>query len=192
MVNELNSLYAYLFSLLLLLLCFLWFPLKWKICILNHVTIKNNHVLKRCPFKYYKLISASKGYFLVSTTSIITNKETSISEIQESGNTGELGYDRLNGTRKIGPSCMQNPSYTYDENLICIGLGPSISSVICNNPLYSGPHIQVHLYWVYSGEGIVGAVLRGLLLFAQIYVNYRCVQLTIFQACDRINSFKLC
>ena len=47
--------------------------------------------------------------------------------------TGELGYDGLNGTRKIGPS------YTYDEYLICIGLGPSILSVICKNPSYSGP-----------------------------------------------------
>ena len=34
---------------------------------------------------------------------------------------------------------MQNPSYTYDEYLICIGLEPSISSVICKNPSYSGP-----------------------------------------------------
>ena len=34
---------------------------------------------------------------------------------------------------------MQNPSYTYDEYLICIGLGPSISSVICKDPSYSGP-----------------------------------------------------
>ena len=34
---------------------------------------------------------------------------------------------------------MQNPSYTYDEYLICIGLGPSILCVICKNPPYSGP-----------------------------------------------------
>ena len=34
---------------------------------------------------------------------------------------------------------MQNPSYTYDEYLIFAGLGPSISSVICKNPLNSGP-----------------------------------------------------
>ena len=34
---------------------------------------------------------------------------------------------------------MQNPSYTYDEYLICIELGPSISSVICKDPSYSGP-----------------------------------------------------
>ena len=34
---------------------------------------------------------------------------------------------------------MQNPSYTYAEDLICIGLGPSISSVICKNLSYSGP-----------------------------------------------------
>ena len=34
---------------------------------------------------------------------------------------------------------MQNPSYTYDEYLICIGLGPGISSVICKHPSYSGP-----------------------------------------------------
>ena len=34
---------------------------------------------------------------------------------------------------------MQNPSYTCDEYLICIGLGTSISSVICKNLSYSGP-----------------------------------------------------
>ena len=34
---------------------------------------------------------------------------------------------------------MQNPSYTYDEYLISIGLGPSIWYVICKNPSYSGP-----------------------------------------------------
>ena len=34
---------------------------------------------------------------------------------------------------------MQNPSFTYDEYLICIGLGPSISSVIFKNPSYTGP-----------------------------------------------------
>ena len=34
---------------------------------------------------------------------------------------------------------MQNPSYTYDKYLICIGLGPSMLSVICKNPSYSGP-----------------------------------------------------
>ena len=49
----------------------------------------------------------------------------------------------LDMTDSMGPgklvSRMQNPSYTYDEYLICIGLGPSISSVICKNPSYSGP-----------------------------------------------------
>ena len=35
---------------------------------------------------------------------------------------------------------MQNLLYTYDEYLmICIGQGPSISSVICKNSSYSGP-----------------------------------------------------
>ena len=40
--------------------------------------------------------------------------------------TGELGYDRLNGTRKIGPSYARSIVHTYDEHLICIRLGPSI------------------------------------------------------------------
>ena len=53
--------------------------------------------------------------------------------------TGELGYDGLNGTRKIGPSYAKSVVYIYDEYLICIRLGPSISSVICKNPSYSGP-----------------------------------------------------
>ena len=34
---------------------------------------------------------------------------------------------------------MQIMLYTYDEYLICIGLGPSISFVICKNLSYSGP-----------------------------------------------------
>ena len=49
----------------------------------------------------------------------------------------------LDMTDSMGPGNlvrhMQNPSFTYDEYLICIGLGPSISSVICKNQLYSGP-----------------------------------------------------
>ena len=49
----------------------------------------------------------------------------------------------LDMTDSMGPGKlvrhMQNPSYTYDEYLICIGLGPSISFVICKNPSYSGP-----------------------------------------------------
>ena len=49
----------------------------------------------------------------------------------------------LGMTDSMGPGKlvrhMQNLSYTYDEYLICIGLGPSISSVICKNPSYSGP-----------------------------------------------------
>ena len=53
-------------------------------------------------------------------------------------NTGELGYDRLNGTRKIGPSYAKK-LYTYDEYLICIRLGPSISSIIGKNLSHSGP-----------------------------------------------------
>ena len=49
----------------------------------------------------------------------------------------------LDMTDSMGPGklvChMQNLSYTYEEYLICIGLGPSISSVICKKPSYSGP-----------------------------------------------------
>ena len=49
----------------------------------------------------------------------------------------------LDMTDSMGPGklvChMQNPSYTYDEYLICIRQGPSITSVICKNPSYSGP-----------------------------------------------------
>ena len=49
----------------------------------------------------------------------------------------------LDMTDSMGPGKlvrhMQNPSYTYDKYLICIGLGPSILSVICKNPSYSGP-----------------------------------------------------
>ena len=49
----------------------------------------------------------------------------------------------LDMTDSMGPGKlvrhMQNPSYTYDEYLICIELGPSKLSVICKNLSYSGP-----------------------------------------------------
>ena len=49
----------------------------------------------------------------------------------------------LDKTDSMGPGKlvrhMQNLSYTYDKYLISIGLRPSISSVICKNPSYSGP-----------------------------------------------------
>ena len=49
----------------------------------------------------------------------------------------------LDMTDSMGPGKlvghMQNPSYTYDTYLICMGLGPSISSVIDKSPSYSGP-----------------------------------------------------
>ena len=57
----------------------------------------------------------------------------------------DLRYIQVNLdlTDSMGPGKlvrhMQNPSYTYDEYLICIRLGPSISSVICKNLSYSGP-----------------------------------------------------
>ena len=44
---------------------------------------------------------------------------------------------------------MQNLLYTYDEYLICIGLGPSISSVICKNPSYSGPSYPSSPIYIY-------------------------------------------
>ena len=49
----------------------------------------------------------------------------------------------LDMTDSMGPGKlvrhMQNPSYTYDTYLICMGLGPSIWSVIDKSPSYSGP-----------------------------------------------------
>ena len=63
----------------------------------------------------------------------------------------------LDMTASMGPGKlvrhMQNILYTYDEYLICIGLGPSISSVICKNPSYNGPSypsssVLVYLYLI--------------------------------------------
>ena len=67
-------------------------------------------------------------------------------------NRGELAY-----TDSMGPGRlirhMQSPSYTCDTYLICIGLGPSISSVIAKSPAYSGPlyALEVSLWkWIVS------------------------------------------
>ena len=63
----------------------------------------------------------------------------------------------LDMTDSMGPGKlvrhMQNPSYAYDEYLICIGLGPSISSVICKNLSYSGPSYPsspVYFFYIIS------------------------------------------
>ena len=48
---------------------------------------------------------------------------------------GKLAYDRLNGTRIIGPS-YSSLSYTYDTYLICMGLGPNMLSVIAKSLAY--------------------------------------------------------
>ena len=49
----------------------------------------------------------------------------------------------LDMTDSTGPGKLvrhvQNPSYTYDTYLICMGLGPSILSVIDKSLSYSGP-----------------------------------------------------
>ena len=47
---------------------------------------------------------------------------------------------------------MQNLPYSYDKYLICIGLGLSISSVICKIPSYSGPSYlssPVHISYMF-------------------------------------------
>ena len=64
---------------------------------------------------------------------------------------------------------MQNPSYAYDEYLICIGLGPSISSVICKIRRTVVHHIQVHLYMLKintsrNSSHTISGVLTGELL----------------------------
>ena len=74
-----------------------------------------------------------------------SNKATSIGgECDQHGLSSlSLLQVNLDMTNSMGPGKlvrhMQNPSYTYDKYLICIGLGPSISSVICKNLSYSGP-----------------------------------------------------
>ena len=63
----------------------------------------------------------------------------------------------LDMTDSMGPGKlvrhMQNLSYTYDEYLICIRMGPSISSVICKNLSYSGPlYPSLPVFLPYLGE----------------------------------------
>ena len=63
--------------------------------------------------------------------------------LSTSNGTGILIQVNLDMTNSMGPGKlvrhMQNLSYTYDKYLICMGLGPSIMSVIVESPSYSGP-----------------------------------------------------
>ena len=97
----------------------------------------------------------------------------------------------LDVTDSMGPGKlvrhMQNLSYTYDEYLICIGLGPSISSVICKNLSYSGPsypsspvpHLicSRHLYNMYntcvnSEQGLLYRSMRFVKIILSDLVQY--------------------
>ena len=67
-------------------------------------------------------------------------RKRKIAHLSIGGNAVQVNLDM---TDLMGPGKlvrhMQSLSYTYDEYLICIELGPSISSVICKDPSYSGP-----------------------------------------------------
>ena len=105
--------------------------------------------------------------------SVLQNLFTNILKIQVN----------LNMTDSMGPGklvChMQNPSYTYDKYLLCIGLGPSITSVICKNLSYSGPSYPsspvLSLFSVDSqvlGD-LLHFIVHNLLLHAiQIYLTF--------------------
>ena len=96
----------------------------------------------------------------------------------------------LDMTDSMGPGNlvrhMQNPSYTCDEYLICIGLGPSISSVICKichmHMTDSVCHMQVCmlLHW---GPHLMGIKVKTAKEYAWLdfyvfvcYANYQTVQ----------------
>ena len=53
---------------------------------------------------------------------------------------------------------MQSLSYTYDSYLICMGLGPSISSVIAKSPAYTGLSYASSPVQVYRGNVSVKAI----------------------------------
>ena len=68
---------------------------------------------------------------------------------------------------------MQNLSYTYDEYLICIGLGPGISSVICKNLSYSGPsYPSSELSDYNSGTCFLPELLLQFWDVPELFVNY--------------------
>ena len=106
-----------------------------------------------CPI-YFRLLSSGHGWYQQQSSNVallekmwtkIFVEPLSRTELEQVGLRDKLCIVQVNldMTNSMGPGKlvrhMQNPSYTYDEYLICIGLGPSISSVICNNPSYSGP-----------------------------------------------------
>ena len=79
----------------------------------------------------------------------------------------------LDMTDSMGPGKlvrhMQNPSYTYDEYLICIRLGPNISSVICKDPSYSGPSYpssHVFIFFIVSLFCDMSVIQNGSFLYS--------------------------
>ena len=103
---------------------------------LRQLVLQLDYMKNRCVFRQYFMTRGKterefKRYTDSWAIIFMTNKKGICIQVN------------LDMTDSMGPGKlvhhMQNPSYTYDEYLICIGLGPSISSVICKNPLYSGP-----------------------------------------------------
>ena len=72
---------------------------------------------------------------------------------------------------------MQNLLYTYDAYLICIGLGQSISSVICKNLSYSRPS--------YPSSPVVASLL---LIFYQCF-SFSFLQMVITKLLSYENLF---
>ena len=60
---------------------------------------------------------------------------------------------------------VQSLLYTYDTYLICMGLGPSISSVIAKSPAYSGLPYASSLVLQISASQVMTAMVRLCLVF---------------------------
>ena len=92
----------------------------------------------------------------------------------------------LDMTDSMGPGKlvrhMQNLSYTYDKYLICIGLGPNISSVICKNPSYSGPSypsspVVSHRLFVLAYQAVISLAMASKISLCQFN---KCLQDCIY------------
>ena len=82
-----------------------------------------HHIHKTNKDKIRPIFPATNNYFYSDTDTIIIQANLDMTDSMEPGKLVRH---------------LQNLSYTYDTYLICMGLGPSISSVIDKGPSYSG------------------------------------------------------
>ena len=123
---------------------------------LKYTTMKEHFNLTTCKGDHNKEKQMRKLPVTWALAVVFTGYSGFLHHLQLASHNLSVIQANLDMTDSMAPGKlvrhMQNPSYTYDTYLICMGLGPSISSVIDKSLLYSGPSYPSLPVWHKSDD----------------------------------------